>query len=180
MANQAEHLEFAERTSQRIVIQVHPQADFREVLTVLEAIKLPEFVANRDNVKFAVLELLSNSLRAHREKREERKIRLVFLTERGCLRVTVRDYGGGFDPARLPYRLNDDIAAIDHTSPSFQEYQRKHGYQRFGMGLLVARRTFDEFRLSFFNTSEEPVDWGSGPVCGTLISCAAKGGANGG
>jgi len=180
MSSPAGHLEFEERSSRRIVMHVHPQADFREILGVLEAIRLPEFVRNGENVKFAVLELLGNSLRAHRERNVERKIRLVFITEDGRLRVTVRDYGGGFDPDRLPYRLGDEAGDVDHTSPAFQEYQRKHNYLRFGMGLLVAKRTFDEFRLSFFDTAEQPVDWGSGAVLGTLVSCATEGTGDGG
>jgi anti-sigma regulatory factor (Ser/Thr protein kinase) len=171
-----EHLEFEERSSTRIVLHVHPQAAFREVLKVIQAIRLPGFVANEDNVKYAVLELLNNSLRAHREKNVDRSIRTAFQAAAGLLRVSVKDYGGGFDPDSLPYRLDEDASRIDHTGPAFQEYQKRYAYLRFGMGLLVAKRTFTELRVSFFDEAEKPVPWGRGPVWGTLIIGAAAAG----
>ena len=180
MASRSGHLEFKEQSSRRIVLHIHPEADFREILTVLHDIRLPPFVANAENVKYAVLELLSNSLRAHRERRIDRRISTVFLTRDFRLEVTVKDFGGGFDPSSLPYDLRADTAEVDHRSEAFQEYQRKNHYLRFGMGLLVARKTFQDFALTFFDEREEPVTWGSGPVCGTLITCGTEAAGSGG
>jgi len=179
VAARSGHLEFKEQSSRRIVLHIHPEADFREILTVLHAISLPSFVRNEENVKYAVLELLNNSLRAHRERRVARRISTVFITRNSRLEVSVKDFGGGFDPGTLPYDLAADTTQVDHTSDAFQEYQRKNGYLRFGMGLLVARKTFDDFALSFFDEREKPVEWGAGPVCGTLITCGTEAAGSG-
>jgi anti-sigma regulatory factor (Ser/Thr protein kinase) len=173
------HLEFKERSSRRIVLHIHPAADFREILTVVHAIRLPQFVPNEENVKYAILELLNNSLRAHRERKVDRRISTMFVTAESRLEVSVKDFGGGFDPKSLPYDLAGDTSEVDHTSEAFQEYQRRNEYLRFGMGLLVARKTFDDFALSFFDEREEPVEWGTGPVCGTLITCGTEAASNG-
>jgi anti-sigma regulatory factor (Ser/Thr protein kinase) len=179
VASEAEHLEFKERSGTRIVMQIHPEANFRRILFVLNAIRLPEFVLNGDNVKYAILELLNNSLRAHREKKIDRRILTVLVTGASRLEVSVKDYGGGFDPRALPYDLDSDPQSIDHTSLAFQEYQQKNDYLRFGMGLLVVKRTFDDFSLSFFDAAEEPVSWESGAVCGTLVTCVTEGAGRG-
>ena len=93
----------------------------------------------------------------------------------GRLVVAIRDFGGGFDPTRLPYDLDADPPTLDLHSPSFEEYQKQNGYKRFGMGIYVAKKTFDEFRLVFLDQQDRPAPWAPGQVAGTLITLVAVG-----
>jgi len=170
-----ESLSIRSRRCRQLRLSIHPAAEYRKVLDILNNLALPASVGSPENVKFAVLELISNSLRAHRERRVSERVHTVFRVEDGRLRVTIRDFGGGFDPSGLPYSLEDDAAAVDPSGPAFQEYQKRNNYQRFGMGLLVARRVFRCFSLGFLDPSGRPVRWGAGPVSGTFISMSTGG-----
>ena len=68
------YFDFQSKQSDRITINIHPKADFREVLQILESIRFPDFVTNAENIKYAVLELINNSLRAHREKQVDKNV----------------------------------------------------------------------------------------------------------
>jgi anti-sigma regulatory factor (Ser/Thr protein kinase) len=171
----AECLAIDDRRCRKLRISIHPAAEYRKVLAILNSLVLPGFIPNPENVKFAVLELINNSLRAHREKRVSERIQTLFRLADGELRVSIRDFGGGFDPGRLPYRLEDDPAGIDQNSRAFQEYQQKNDYQRFGMGLLVARRVFSRFSLHFLGPAGQRARWGEDPVTGTLITLSIGG-----
>jgi anti-sigma regulatory factor (Ser/Thr protein kinase) len=158
------------KQSRTIRLKISPQADFREVIRTLESILIPPFRVSDEHIRFAILELLNNSIRAHREKNEPREILVDLTVADGLLVVAIRDFGGGFDTKRLPYDLNEDPRSLDLHSSSFQEYQEKNGYKRFGMGIYVARKTFDEFRLVFFDERDRPIRYTPGATVGTLIT----------
>ncbi|MEE9308778.1 MAG: ATP-binding protein [Spirochaetia bacterium] len=168
------YFDFQSKRSDQITLNIHPDADFREVLQILESIQFPDFVENADNIKYAVLELISNSLRAHREKKVDKQVMTVFRAEDTRIDVEVKDFGGGFDPKRLPYSLDAPIETIDQTSDEFEKYQKKHNFLRFGMGLLITRKTFRLFELIFFDEDEQPVEWGEGRVNGTMIRVSTQ------
>ncbi len=153
-------------------MNIYPEANFRDILDILNYLSFPDYINEQDNIRYAVLELLSNSLRAHREKNVKKNIIITFNINDNNLEVSIKDFGGGFDPGNLPYNLEDDPNNIDNTGLKFLEYQKKHNYLRFGMGLLLAKRTFPIFEIIFFNKNEEPVAWSSGPILGTLIKAA--------
>jgi anti-sigma regulatory factor (Ser/Thr protein kinase) len=165
-----ESLQMNEKRSRTIRLSVNPRADFREVIRTLEAITLPPVRVSDEHVRFAVLELLNNSIRAHKEKGEPRDISIDLTLSNGKLVVTIRDYGGGFDPGRLPYRLDQDPNALDLHSPAFEEYHRQNGELRFGMGIYIAKKTFDDFRLIFLDERDQPMAWTAGKTTGTLIT----------
>jgi anti-sigma regulatory factor (Ser/Thr protein kinase) len=158
------------KQSRTIRLKINPQADFREVIRALESILIPPFRVSNEHIRFAILELLNNSIRAQREKNEPRDILVDLTATDGRLVVAIRDFGGGFDTKRLPYDLNEDPRRLDLHSSSFQEYQEKNGYKRFGMGIYVARKTFDEFRLVFFDDRDRPIQYMPGVTAGTLIT----------
>ena len=126
-------------------------------------------MTNQEIIKNAVLELLNNSRRAHREKNTEKKIIITFDVSSDYLEVSIKDFGGGFNPQVLPYKLEENHHLIDSTEQRFLEYQKKHNYSRFGMGILLAKKVFPYFKLLFFDHNEKVVPWESGKVCGTLI-----------
>jgi len=126
-------LRFRGKLYDSVAVEVVPEQDFRLVLEVLE---LPTRSGDPEVIKYAVLELINNSLRAHREGSVARPIETTFACSSGLLRVTVRDFGGGFDPAGLPYELNSDISGVDLHSSAFQEYRKRNSFKRFGIGAL--------------------------------------------
>jgi hypothetical protein len=65
--------------------------------------------------------------------------------------------------------LDADPSRLDLHSPEFEEYQKRNGFKRFGMGIYVAKKTFDQFRLVFLDESEQPTSWSPGKTVGTLI-----------
>ena len=169
------YFDFQSRQSDQVTLNIHPDADFREVLQILESIEFPDFAGNVDNIKYAVLELISNSLRAHREKKVDKQVMAVFRAADTRIDVEVKDFGGGFDPKRLPYSLEAPVEKIDQTSDAFEKYQKKHNFLRFGMGLLITKKTFPFFQLVFFDEDEQPVEWGQGSVNGTMIRVSTHG-----
>ena len=158
------------RESRTVRLTVSPQADFRDIIHTFDAIEIPPARVSVENIRFAILELINNSLRAHRERGETRDILIDLTIADGRLFIAIRDFGGGFNPKKLPYDLDADPKALDLHSSSFQEYQRKNGYKRFGMGICVAKKTFDDFRLVFLDERDIPVPWMPGRIIGTLIT----------
>jgi anti-sigma regulatory factor (Ser/Thr protein kinase) len=165
-----DYFDFQRRQSDQLTLSISPTADFREVLATLDSIGFPAHIANADNIKYAILELVSNSIRAHREREVATSIRVTLRARGGGVAVEVRDHGGGFDPALLPYSLEEQVQNIRQDSPRFEEYRRRYDYRRFGMGLLLTKRTFPRFALTFFDETGRPVRWGEAAVKGTVVS----------
>jgi anti-sigma regulatory factor (Ser/Thr protein kinase) len=162
------------KLSKTVRLTVSPHADFREVIRILGEIRIPPTQVSDEHIRFAILELLNNSIRAHREKGETRDIFVDMTVSDGRLVVAIRDFGGGFDPGRLPYDLDADPSTLDLQSPPFEDYQKRNGYKRFGMGIYVAKKTFHEFRLLFLDAQDRPAPWAPGRVVGTLITLAVR------
>jgi len=171
----AEALALRKRRCRQLRLNIHPAAEYRKLLDVRNHLELPPSVSNPENVKFAVLELISNSLRAHRERGVQQSVLAVLRFADGSLEVSIRDFGGGFDPYTLPFDLQGDVRTVDPNGSRFQEYQKRNNFQRFGMGLLVAHRVFPGFSLSFLAEEGRPVRWGEGAVSGTLIRMSTRG-----
>jgi anti-sigma regulatory factor (Ser/Thr protein kinase) len=164
---------FRSRRYRRIRLRIDPGAGFRTILDTLEELGLPDMTCKADHVKYAVLEMINNSLRAHRITRCADPIDVVFERAEPVLRVRIRDRGPGFDPRTLPFSLKSDPYAIDLNAEVFQEYRRRNNYERFGMGLPLAMRTFDSFELAFVDEAGQEVPWeawNSGSVRGTAIT----------
>jgi len=157
-----------------VQLTVGPREDFRNIIRRLDDISIPRTRVSATNLRFAVLELLNNSIRAHREKGEDREIQAVFTFADGRFKVSIRDFGGGFDLRALPYDLFADPATVNLHSAPFEEYQHKNGYRRFGMGLYIARKTFDTVQIQFFDDAGRPISWERGKVVGTVISLSAR------
>jgi hypothetical protein len=113
-------LEVNGRQSRTVRLTVSPEADFREVIRTIHAIVIPPVRVSAEHLRFAVLELLNNSVRAHREKGEARSISVDMTVAEAGMVVAIRDFGGGFDPQRLPYDLDADPATLDLHSPAFE------------------------------------------------------------
>jgi anti-sigma regulatory factor (Ser/Thr protein kinase) len=157
------------RKSRTIRVKVSPSADFRGVLHAFDSIEIPPTRVGPENLRFAILELINNSIRAHREHADDRDILIDLTVTSERLHIAVRDYGGGFDPTLLPYDLSADPKTLDIHMKSFQDYQTRNGFKKFGMGIYLAKKTFDHFQLIFLDENDTPTPWSPGGIVGTLI-----------
>ena len=166
------YLHYDGKKTRVVELSISPVAQFPKIVQIMSAIEIPGF-AGADLVRYAVLELVSNSIRAHREKKTDHKVRVVFSISGTKLNVQVEDRGGGFNPEVLPYDFSENPEQVDLNSESFQNYRLKNRNERFGMGLLSVRRTFSRFHLSFVTDKGMQSSW-SPEVLGTCIDGEIK------
>ena len=163
----------------RIVINIKPEMEFKGILDTLEEISLPEVGTKPQNIKYAILEMVNNSIRAHRENNIAEPLSITFEYESPSLRVEVTDRGPGFNPEGLPYSLEDNPQQIDVKSAAFAKYREENNYQRFGMGLFVVKKTFQDFNILFLDHNGNIIPWAPGQVHGTTITVGIKRGSDG-
>ncbi len=149
--------------------------EFKQVLDALDDLELPETDAKPQDIKYAVLEMINNSIRVHRDHGIDEPLSVIFEFVNPGLIIVIEDRGPGFDPSSLPYSMSDDPNEIDLKSDRFTEYRKKHKYKRFGMGLHLVRKTFSSFELSFLNCDGQPVECEEGKICGTRIKVGIGG-----
>jgi len=172
-------MQYRDKTYKRITIKIKPRMQFKKILDTLEEIMLPEMGSKQQNLKYAVLEMVNNSIRAHRENKINEPICINLNHAISALTIEVRDSGPGFDPGSLPYSLEDDPTDIDVKSKTFLEYRERNNYLRFGMGLYVVRKTFPVFELNFLDEEGHAIPFTPGQVHGTSITVGIKKKENG-
>jgi signal transduction histidine kinase len=169
------YLKFRKKRVKRLKFEVSPKAQFYEIFTVFHEVDLPCRNPSKDNIMYAVLELVNNSLRAQRECNSHESIKVTFEVDAPRLHVEVLDYGGGFDPSHLPYDVSSDPSNVDLNGDVFQQYRNLHNNTRFGMGLYIARKTFDRFDLGFIDSNHIIHPWGEPGIIGTVIRLSLEG-----
>ena len=155
-------------------MNISGDAPFHEFLKQVNGFTLPESPHDDEHTRYAMLELINNSLRAHREKGIKDVIRTELKVKDDTLEIRITDKGGGFDFNSLPYDIVESVEEIDTNSGLFQEYREENQYKKFGMGLIVARRLFPVFKVSFYNEEEEDVPYTSTGVLGTRIDMGIR------
>lgn len=155
-------------------MNIDPRAEFNQILAVLSGISFIGGDINQEHVIYAILELINNSLRAHREKLVERPIHLRLTVSEKGLSIVIRDFGGGFDPKRLPFDIDAPVSSVDTNNESFQKYREGYGYKRFGIGLYIARKIFHSFKIFFFNSRGESAEYEENSTDGTQIEMMEK------
>jgi len=168
------HIVYQGRKYKRVILNISGDAPFHEILKKVNGLTIPDSPHDDEHTRYAVLELLNNSLRAHREQGIRDSIRTEMEADDEVLTITIIDRGGGFDIDGLPYDIRDSADDIDTNSGRFQEYREANQYKRFGMGLLVARRLFPEFDVSFYDESGTDVPYAPGSVVGTRIELGLR------
>ena len=163
------YIDFRTKNCKYLRLNVHHDARFNDLLATLKDIRLPDTIIDHEQIMFSVLELVNNSLRAHREHKVSDDICLQFAVHGPRLKILIQDNGKGFNPESLPYRLEANINEVNLHSEDFQKYRETNGYKRFGMGLFITKKTFDFFRLVFLDRNGNPVEWESGKVKSTRI-----------
>ena len=138
------HIVYRGQKYTRVVINISGTAQFHEILKQLNDLAIPEIP--RDEV-----------------------ITTELWMEADRLKISIVDKGGGFDINRLPYDFNQGADLIDTEDREFQKYRERNQYKRFGMGLVIGRRLFPEFKVSFYDENGSTVDYEPGNVVGTRI-----------
>ncbi len=168
------YIKYKEKKYKSVTIKLSQNSDFNDLLREFNQLYFTDVGAEMEHIRYAVLELVNNSIRAHKERISHELITLKFRMETHDLLIVIKDAGGGFDTSVLPYNIHDDVTDIDMNSISFQDYREKHGYNRFGMGLLVTKRTFHDFLISFYDNQGESQDWRKGKTIGTIITLRSR------
>lgn len=164
------YIEYRGKKYRSVRLHIRTDADFNDILTELNEINFVSAPLSSEQIIYAILELINNSLRAQKERDVKKKLLTQFsITESNALYIKIQDWGGGFDTKKLPYDLEGGTDSVDTNSETFQEYREEHGYMRFGIGLYVVKKTFSSFHLYFIDKELQPVPWESGKAEGTCI-----------
>lgn len=142
-----------------------------QIINKLNKVALP-LIADKDEdiLKFVILELINNSLRASQKIYTLNPITMDIRFCKEKIEVIVKDGAGGFDISNLPYDIMKKIDKINVLSDNFLAYREEHNFERFGMGLYLAKTWADEFLIGFINErGENAVYNGPGSVYGTKI-----------
>jgi sensor histidine kinase regulating citrate/malate metabolism len=169
-----EYIRYGKKKCRKLRLHIDPHADFSAILKTLNQMDFITTPINSEQIMYAILELLNNSLRAQKEKGVSKPILTQFSINNNSLHIKVQDWGGGFDLNQLPYDLYCNVEEINTNNENFQEYREKHGYIRFGIGLYVVRKTFHRFNLFFIDEDLMPVEYDSGKAKGTCIELSLE------
>jgi len=146
-----------------------------EVCDTLENLELALSPEDASCVRYALVEVVANALRTSAEKKVPEPTCVEMWCDGGRLRFKVSDSAGGFDLGLLPYDFFDPDADIDLESETFERYRQAYQETRFGLGLILARRAVDEFRLYFVDHDGRATTWaGDGSVKGTIVTFSKK------
>ncbi len=170
---------FNNKQYKQISFKFNLETDFREIIKTLDHLVLPNEESEARNIKSGLLELINNSLRAHRENKIDESILITFECANSLLTMLIKDQGRGFDPEKLPFPLNSNINEIDINSEEFKEYQEENNYLRFGMGLYLVKKIFNKIDITFHNKNSNIVPWDKEEVSGTTITATIKVKCNG-
>lgn len=168
------HIVFQGRKYKRVIMNISGDAPFHKILKQVNGLTIPDSPHDDEHTRYAMLELINNSIRAHREKGIKEAIRTELYVKDDILEIHIIDRGGGFNISELPYDIDDSVEEIDTNSGKFQEYRENNQYKRFGMGLIVARRLFPVFKINFYNEEESDIPYDSSDVLGTRIEMGIR------
>ncbi|MBN2049950.1 MAG: ATP-binding protein [Spirochaetales bacterium] len=161
---------YCDKAYKKIRLNISPGAKFNTILSTINRIDYPGTPVKSEHINYAILELINNSLRAHRERDEKDPVTVEFSVKPPNLHVDIIDRGGGFNPGKLPFSLSADPDTVDIHNEEFNVYRKQNDYKRFGMGFYIVKKTFQTFELSFYDGSGNPVPWEHGNVIGTRIN----------
>lgn len=172
-------ISYYDKKYKQISFKFDLETDFRQIIKTLDHLILPNKESESQNIKNGLLELINNSLRAHRENKIDKSIIITFECINSSLKMYIKDHGKGFDPEKLPYPIEKNINEIDINSDKFKEYQQNNNYLRFGMGLYLVKKIFNKMEILFHDEEGKVVPWDENKVSGTTITATIKVKSNG-
>jgi len=158
----------------RLNIKISAKASFKVILNSINNITIPGWDLPLEHFHYALLELVNNSLRAHREKDKlEKPIIISLLCTSSGIQIKITDWGGGFDTSRLPFHLDEHYDKIDMQSARFQKYREINQYKRFGMGILSAKKIFPILKV-YFHQNLKIQSYQPGITDGTILELGVE------
>ncbi len=163
-------IDFNGKQCQSVKFKCKSGTNTRHILDKLDLVDFPFIQSEADTLKYLILELLTNSLRATDEIRGGLPIVIDMQINKDFFIVTIEDGAGGFDVKLLPYNIDEEPSHIDILSRDFIEYRERHGFERFGMGIYSVKVWSDVFKLGFIDEDGKCIKYtGRGSVAGTRI-----------
>jgi Histidine kinase-, DNA gyrase B-, and HSP90-like ATPase. len=172
--NDMSWLVFDSYSGKRLEIDIQHDIEIRETLAIFERLRFPDTCMTHEQLAFALIELIDNSLRAQRERNVLSPVSLRLQLEGSTLEIAVADHGGGFDPSSLPFPIDGPLDDIDPMSAPFAQYRIRSDFKRFGMGLFFVRKIFDTFQLRFIDEHGGNREWPSPEIVGSRIDIAIR------
>ena len=170
------HILINEKQYKHINFNINSKSDLSYIYSKINELEIPDLKIDKELFVHSIIELINNSICAHNEKNITEPVQIRFSVENEELNIIIKDKGKGFDINELPFNLNDPVSAIDINGKNFQIYREKYNYKRFGTGLFNAKKTFDDFELSFFDNSEKIIPYDSKEIDGTIIKLILRDG----
>ena len=118
------YIEFEKKKCQSLTLRISPQTSFQYILARINKINFVGSNHPSEHIIYSILELLNNSLRAHRDRKVEKPILLEINTCSSGFEIQIQDWGGGFDIRSLPYSMNSDPDEIDIHDTEFEKYRQ--------------------------------------------------------
>ena len=169
------HLVYKNELYRNLIFNISDKAPLNAILKYINLVESGILSEKEEHILYSTMELLNNALRAQKETGcRNCPVRLKFSADDEYLTIEIKDSGGGFDPAILPYDLSTPPFEVDLESPTFQRYREKYEYKRFGMGILTARQLADIFKLQFHGRGEKSDRFVEGLTEGTIVTMGIK------
>lgn len=154
----------------RFVLNFKMDEPFYEILNRINSLEIPNSPHDDEHTRYAILELINNSIRAQRELGTDTLIKVGFKVRDDDLSISIVDQGGGFDINLLPYDIKSEAEKINTENMDFQQYREKNHYKKFGMGLVFVRKLFSDFELNFYDENGKDIPYHPDRVIGTRIT----------
>lgn len=128
-----------------LILKINASFPFREIYERIDTLSFPLSSLKDEYLRYALLELLGNSIQVHRKKGIEEEIKLALHHKGERLHIAIIDHGGGFDAAAIPNRMNS------------------------GMGFKLARKLFPVFAINFYDKNGAYIPYTPEGTIGTCI-----------
>lgn len=168
------YMSLNEKEYKHINFNINGKSDLGSIFRKISEMDIPGLTIEKDLFFDSIIELVNNSICAHYENNITDPVQIRFSIENEDLYITIKDRGKGFDIKDLPFDLDDPVSAIDINGKNFQIYREKYNYKHFGTGIFNAKKTFDDFQLTFYDSSGTVVPRESTEKEGTIIKLVLK------
>jgi len=169
------YLKYKDEMYRSLIFNISDKAPLNAILKCINLVDSGISHELEEHIYYSTMELVNNSLRAHREKGiSSRPVRVKVSAGDELLSIEILDYGGGFNTAELPYNYLLPPEKVNTEDFSFQRYREKYEYRRFGMGLLTARQLADTFSLLFHRNGEKSDTYREGETDGTIVTMGIR------
>lgn len=145
-------------------ILIPSNTTFNKIITEIHTLSLPIQFPVMSHIHSALLEVIHNAVRAHREQGISDEVSVKITVYHEELSIIITDKGGGFNLESLPCSAESPI-----DINKIQSHRKQYHHRRFGMGLIMVQRIFPSFSIHFYNEKENDIPYIPNKVVGTRI-----------